>query len=120
VNSTEVLQQFEKINVWKQEDQRAPHKPLLILFALGRWQRGMKEVTFLETEPELTDLLQRFGPRRKSDHPEQPFWRLQNDGVWVVQSPVSLPLKTGDTIPRVGALRSATSCSPRSPRSPPA
>jgi putative restriction endonuclease len=103
---TELLQRFEAINVWKQGDQRAPHKPLLILYALGRWQRGLADVTFLEAEPVLTDLLQRFGPRRKSDHPEQPFWRLQNDGVWAVLSPSPLPLKTGDTIPRVGALRS--------------
>jgi putative restriction endonuclease len=51
-------------------------------------------------------LLQEFGPPRKSDHPEQPFWRLQNDGVWRVRAPSDLPLKTGDTIPRVGALRS--------------
>lgn len=101
-----VLTQFDAINVWKQGDKRAPHKPLLILYALGRWQRGLVDVTFLEAEPELSDLLRRFGPRRKSDHPEQPFWRLQNDGVWIVLSPSPLPLKTGDTIPRVGALRS--------------
>lgn len=103
---TELLQRFDAINVWKQGDQRAPHKPLLILYALGRWQHGEKEVTFLEAEPRLTELLQRFGPQRRSDHPEQPFWRLQNDGVWAVHSPAPLPLKTGDTIPRAAALRS--------------
>jgi putative restriction endonuclease len=94
------------LNVWKQGDQRAPHKPLLVLYALGRWQRGRPEVSFAEVEPELTSLLQEFGPPRKSDHPEQPFWRLQNDGVWAVSAPHDLPLKAGDTIPRVGALRS--------------
>jgi putative restriction endonuclease len=103
---TDILQRFDTINIWKQGDQRAPHKPLLILYALGRWQRGLSEVTFLEAEPELTDLLQRFGPQRKSDHPEQPFWRLQNDGVWTVRASAPLPLKTGDTIPRIAALRS--------------
>lgn len=100
-----ILDRLAAISVWKQGDQRAPHKPLLILYALGRWQRGLKEVSFLDAEPHLTDLLRRFGPRRKSDHPEQPFWRLQNDGVWTVRSPATLPLKTGDTIPRVAALR---------------
>lgn len=39
-----VLQQFDAINVWKQGEQRAPHKPLLILYALGKWQRGTREV----------------------------------------------------------------------------
>ena len=42
---------------------------------------------FREAEPELTALLREFGPPRKSDHPEQPFWRLQRDGVWVVNAP---------------------------------
>jgi putative restriction endonuclease len=96
MTSDDVLRLFDAINVWRQGDQRAPHKPLLILYALGRWQRGLKEVTFREAGPELTDLLRRFGPPRKSDHPDQPFWRLQNDGVWVVQTPAPLPLKTGD------------------------
>jgi putative restriction endonuclease len=35
---------------------------------------------------DLTELLQEFGPWRDSTHPEYPFWRLQNDGVWVVSS----------------------------------
>jgi predicted restriction endonuclease len=95
-----------RLSVWKQGDQRAPHKPLLVLYALGRWQRGLTEVTFREAEPDLKALLQEFGPPRKSDHPEQPFWRLQRDGVWNVRAPSRLPLKTGDTIPRVNALRS--------------
>jgi putative restriction endonuclease len=102
----DVLRRFDELIIWKQGEQRAPHKPLLILYALGRWQRGQTEVTFREAEPKLRALLQEFGPPRKSDHPEQPFWRLQNDGVWTVHAPEGLPLKTGDTIPRVGALRS--------------
>jgi putative restriction endonuclease len=31
-----VLHLFDKLNVWKRDDQRAPHKPLLVLYALGR------------------------------------------------------------------------------------
>jgi putative restriction endonuclease len=62
-------------------------------------------VTFVEAEPDLKTLLQEFGPPRRSDHPEQPFWRLQRDGVWTVRAPSDLPLKTGDTIPWVKALR---------------
>jgi putative restriction endonuclease len=31
-------------------------------------------------------LLKEFGPSRRSYHPEYPFWRLQNDGIWVVES----------------------------------
>ena len=102
-----VLQEFDDLSIWKKGDQRAPHKPLLILYALGRWQRGLPEVTFLETERDLTALLREFGPPRRSDHPEQPFWRLQSDGVWTVKAPPGLATKKRGDIPLVTALRSA-------------
>ena len=105
MESEDLLRRFDELSIWKKGGQRAPHKPLLVLYALGLWQRGRAEVSFREAEPPLRALLQEFGPPRKSDHPEQPFWRLQNDGVWSVRAP-ALPLKTGDTIPRVGELRS--------------
>ena len=41
---------------------------------------------FADIVPELTAMLKEFGPSRQSFHPEYPFWRLQNDGVWVVTS----------------------------------
>src|SRR3954453_11760364 len=106
MNTEAILKRFDDLGVWKQGDQRAPHKPLLVLYAPGRWQRGLIDVTFREVEPNLTALLREFGPPRKSDHPEQPFWRLQRDGVWTVHAPLGLALKTGDSIPRVGELRS--------------
>jgi putative restriction endonuclease len=107
MNHEALLKRFDALNIWRQGDQRAPHKPLLVLYALGRWQQGKAQVTFKEAEPDLTALLREFGPPRKSDHPEQPFWRLQRDGVWTVTAPADLPLKTGDDIPRLTALRSA-------------
>lgn len=51
-------------------------------------------------------MLREFGPPRKQDHPEQPLWRLQRDGVWIVHAPPDLPTKTADTVPLVTALRS--------------
>jgi putative restriction endonuclease len=92
---SEVLHRFDDLSIWKQGDQRAPHKPLLVLYGLGRWQSGQNEVTFRQAEPDLTALLREFGPPRKSDHPEQPFWRLQRDGVWTILAPTGLDLKTG-------------------------
>jgi putative restriction endonuclease len=106
MDSEAILKRFDELGVWKQGDQRAPHKPLLVLYALGRWQRGQSEVTFREVEPDLTQLLREFGPPRRSDHPEQPFWRLQRDSVWTVHAPDGLVLKTGDDIPRITSLRS--------------
>jgi putative restriction endonuclease len=68
-----ILSRFDVLSIWKRGDQRAPHKPLLVLYALGRWQAGQKDVTFCHIEPDLKALLREFGPPRKSDHPEQPF-----------------------------------------------
>ena len=31
------------LNIWKRGSQRAPHKPLLLLYALGKWSQGQKQ-----------------------------------------------------------------------------
>src|SRR5438477_6793119 len=84
MSSQAILRRFDNLNVWKKHGERAPHKPLLVLYALGRWQRGLTDVGFREAEKDLKELLREFGPPRKSDHPEEPFWRLQYDDVWTV------------------------------------
>lgn len=81
----EVLDRFAGINVWKRGEERAPHKPLLILCALARLQRGEPRlVRFDELEEPLRNLLIDFGPSRKSFHPDYPFWHLQSDGIWTI------------------------------------
>lgn len=92
----DVLTKFDSLNVWKKGDQRAPHKPLLVLYALARWQKGEPNITFETAAPVLTDLLQEFGPDRKSYHPEFPFFHLQSDGVWKMTM-------DGEPIPRKGS-----------------
>jgi putative restriction endonuclease len=87
MNREAVLHLFDKLNVWSRGDQRAPHKPLLVLYALARWSRGeTAEIPFKRVDADLSGLLKEFGPTRQSYHPEYPFWRLQNDGVWVVHA----------------------------------
>lgn len=96
----EVLHQFDRLNVWSRGGQRAPHKPLLALLALGRWQRGeTADVAFGQVAGPLTELLKEFGPPRQSYHPEYPFWRLQNDGVWAVHATGALKARQGNTDP---------------------
>ncbi|WP_309087883.1 phosphorothioated DNA-binding restriction endonuclease [Domibacillus sp.] len=85
----EFLQKISKLNVWRKNDDRAPHKPLVLLFALGKIQNEqMQAFRFEEVEDSLEKLLIDFGPPRKSNHPEQPFVRLKNDGVWKITKPV--------------------------------
>jgi putative restriction endonuclease len=67
-------------------DRRAPHKPLLILLMLGRYQRGnFRSLLFEEAQVQLKELLFEFGPPSRSINVLDPFWRLQNDGIWKVE-----------------------------------
>ena len=72
-----------KINVWKKHDQRAPHKPLWLLYALAKLQLDKTQwLSYRKSSDDLKKLLVEFGPSRRSYHPEQPFVRLKNDGIW--------------------------------------
>ncbi len=80
---------ISSISIWKKNGQRAPHKPLLILYALGQFQNGERvELPYEEVREKLKDLLIEFGPARKSYHPEEPFVRLVGDGLWQLSSAV--------------------------------
>ena len=86
VDTDQLQQLFTTIIVWKRGAERAPHKPLLLLYALGKCQRGeARAMPYVEVDAALQPLLREFGPPRKSYHSEYPFWRLQHDGVWELQ-----------------------------------
>jgi hypothetical protein len=71
----------------------APHKPLLLLVALARLQRGESRLApFAQYEPVLRDLLVKFVPGTADPSPELPFWHLQTDGLWEVIGPDGRPL----------------------------
>ena len=97
---------FARVAVWKAGGQRAPHKPLLLLLALGRIQRGESRlVEFTAVEKHLRDLLRAFGPARKSYHPEYPFWHLQSDKLWEVPGGKALRPRVGHDSPPVSEMR---------------
>ncbi len=78
----------------------APHKPLLILYALGELSRGNESVSFRDIESPLTRLLKDFGPQRSTPHPENPFWHLQTDELWVVTPDVFSEIQKGNDGPK--------------------
>ncbi|RKU27180.1 restriction endonuclease [Candidatus Poribacteria bacterium] len=82
----DIIKKFQNLNLWKRGGQRAAHKPLLVLYAIGKLLRGEdKHISFANAEEDLRNLLREFGPWRKGYHPHHPFWRLQNDEVWEVR-----------------------------------
>jgi hypothetical protein len=70
-----IEERFEKLNVWRRGDERAPHKPLLVPLAPAAYARGEHRVRFVDCVAPLTALLREFGQSTRSYHPEFPFWR---------------------------------------------
>ncbi|MBK9304620.1 MAG: hypothetical protein IPM94_12230, partial [bacterium] len=105
MNSSDILDRLTSVSVWTSGDRRAPHKPLLLLLALARCSRGEpREIPYREVDQKLGALLREFGPPSKSYHPEYPFWRLQNDGIWLVRDADNLALRTGHSDVRKSEL----------------
>lgn len=79
-----LIQKITDITIWKKGDQRAPHKPLLLLYVLLQYKQAHERLLNYGTEIEapLFDLLTRFGPQRTHYYPNIPFWSLQSDGFW--------------------------------------
>lgn len=90
MDDQKLITRISALNVWKKGDQRAPHKPLLLLLALGRIHAELPRlIPFDQIDAKLTQLLQDFGPSRANYYPELPFWHLQSDLIW------EMPRSTG-------------------------
>jgi putative restriction endonuclease len=98
MNRDELKSRFDQITIWKKGGQRAPHKPLLVLYAIGRLLRGEpRMIEFSQIDKDLCALLKEFGPHRRSIHPEYPFWRLKNDGLWELSNTENVGIRKGNT-----------------------
>ncbi|MDN4525952.1 phosphorothioated DNA-binding restriction endonuclease [Fictibacillus fluitans] len=83
MNAHELKNRVKNLTIWKNGDQRAPHKPLLMLYALSQLKHSRTRfIPYVEVREKVGLLLKEFGPARKSYHPEHPFVRLKNDGLW--------------------------------------
>ena len=99
----EFLRRIGELRVWRGAGTRAPHKPLLLLLALGRLVGEAPRLGSYggDIEPPLRELLARFGPPRKVRHPEHPFRRLLTDGLWEIPGFEALPTnRWGDLRPK--------------------
>jgi putative restriction endonuclease len=86
-------------------DRRAPHKPLLVLLMLGRYQQGnYAALTFADAQTKLAALLAEFGPPARNVNVIDPFWRLQNDRVWQVESSTGGRIAETVAPPNIGML----------------
>lgn len=93
-----VLEKFRTLNLWRKDGARAPHKPLLVILAIGELLRGKgRLLPYSEMDTKLGKLLGEYGPRRTRHGTQFPFWRLQTDGIWEVSDAEMVRLtKSGD------------------------
>ena len=100
MNRKLILQKFANLNIWKRSGERAPHKPLLVLYAIGKLRQDNRRlIPYSEIDRDLEELLREFGPKRANYRTEYPFWRLRKDSVWEVSDADKIGLtKSGDAL----------------------
>lgn len=88
---TELLHRFARIRTATWKGETAPHKPLLLLLALGRVAQGRGRLAaFASIEPIFRRMSDQLGPRRRAIDPVYPFGRLRHDGLWEVPGDAAL------------------------------
>ncbi|MFF9025397.1 phosphorothioated DNA-binding restriction endonuclease [Streptomyces eurythermus] len=80
------LDRIAALRQWARNGTRAPHKPLLLLYALARFQEDADGgLRYTAVEQDLQSLLAEYGPPNKTT-PAYPFHHLVSDGVWEVRT----------------------------------
>ncbi len=101
-----LLGAFDRVRVWQRDGQRAVHKPLLVLLALGRLWRGEPSAAeFSEIEEPLRKLLEQFGPSSAGASRHYPFWHLRTDGLWMLHGPAGILDRPPGATPTLTELR---------------
>ena len=108
MDKKQFLEAIDNLNVWKKGSRRAPHKPLLLLYAFGRLLDGESSLPFADVEKALADLLDAYAPPVKGRHePALPYWHLRSDGLWQVAGADTMALQKGK-FPVMGELRTSS------------
>ena len=103
----DLLARLRGIQTARRGGATAPHKPLLLLWALARVQRGRPRLAsyMLDVEPDVGLLLAHFGAGKWKVRPDVPFWRLRNDdGLWEIPGDEALPVTSKGDV-HIQALR---------------
>ena len=81
----EFLSRIAGLNTHKHRGRRAPHKPLLLLFALGRVLReDYRLVPYADVHRRVGELMRSFGSPGSAVRPQYPFRWLLSDGLWEI------------------------------------
>lgn len=94
MNEAEVLACLSSLRQHRRAGQRSPHKPLLVLYALGQLAAtGSSAVAWPAAAEKLADLIRDHGPPSASPPAQRaayPFTRLRSDGIWLLDQDVPM------------------------------
>lgn len=86
------LERLTSLRQYQHQGKRVPHKPLLVLLALGQLEvTGSSAVTWERAQTRLAELIREFGPQTTTGAKQSaayPFTRLRSDGVWSLDAEV--------------------------------
>lgn len=100
------LTPFDALHVFGRGGLRAPHKPLLVLYALGRLKHaGDERISFEASEEPIRDLIRAYAPPRSNARPNDPFRFLESDGCWRLDAQDRARLIDASGNARIGELR---------------
>jgi putative restriction endonuclease len=84
----EVLTRLARLRLHQRDGRRSPHKPLLVLLALGRLAAtGSSALSWSQAQTVLGNLIGEFGPASRTGIVQSaayPFTRLRSDKIWVL------------------------------------
>lgn len=105
----QILDLFAGIRPNLRGQRRSVHKPLLVLLALARLQRGETRLRVADIAQPLIQLLDTYSqPVRGNQDPKLPFWHLRSDHVWTVDEADRLPLGKNRRRPLAASLKATT------------
>lgn len=85
-----LLDKIQSISRWRRGDERAPHKPLMLLYVLSEYKKGHERLFHYaqEVDRPVKALLMQYGPTRSTYNSHYPFWRLANeaDPFWEIEN----------------------------------
>jgi putative restriction endonuclease len=104
-----VVERLIQLRQHQHDGKRSPHKPLLVLLALGQLaSTGTSALRWSQVEGRLARLLEDYGPPSRTSAAQgaaYPFTRMRTDGIWILDHDVPMdrvrPLAQHDVVGRL-------------------
>ncbi len=105
MEADELLKKFDDLGIWVDGDRRAPHKPIMLLYALSQLQQGNDVLTYSKIYKPVENILRVVMPNKSYAHSHYPYWYLKNDSIWHILNLDDLKFRKGKSEPLKSELK---------------